>query len=61
MPSARDHGADLLPLEGEVRWDRNLAKLRHRRARNVRDYGMFERREAAQYFPDAKCPMGAKP
>ena len=36
----------------------DVAKLRHRRARNVRDYGMFERREAAQYFPDAKCPMG---
>jgi hypothetical protein len=36
----------------------HVAKLRHRRARNVRDYGMFERREAAQYFPDAKCPMG---
>src|SRR6202034_4433167 len=37
----------------------DVAKLRHRRARNVRDYGMFERREAAQYFPDAKCPMGS--
>jgi len=37
----------------------DAAKLRHRRARNVRDYGMFERREAAQYFPDAKCPMGS--
>ena len=21
MPTAGDHGADLLPLEGEVRWD----------------------------------------
>ena len=28
------------------------AELRHRRVRNVRDYGMFERREAAQYYPD---------
>ena len=28
-------------------------ELRHRRLRNVRDYGMFERREAAQYYPDA--------
>jgi hypothetical protein len=39
----------------------DVAAHRHRRARNVRDYGMFERREAAQYFPDARCPMGAKP
>ena len=30
-----------------------VAELRHRRVRNVRDYGLFERREAAQYFPDA--------
>jgi heme-degrading monooxygenase HmoA len=30
----------------------SLAGLRHRRVRNVRDYGMFERREAAQYYPD---------
>jgi heme-degrading monooxygenase HmoA len=29
----------------------DVAELRHRRVRNVRDYGMFERREAAQYFP----------
>jgi heme-degrading monooxygenase HmoA len=35
-------------------------ELRHRRARNVRDYGMFERGEATQYFPDAKCPVEAK-
>jgi hypothetical protein len=27
--------------------------LRHRRVRVIRDYGMFERREAPQYFPDA--------
>jgi heme-degrading monooxygenase HmoA len=31
-----------------------VAKLRHRRVRNVRDYGMFERREAAQYYPDVQ-------
>jgi heme-degrading monooxygenase HmoA len=31
-----------------------VAELRHRRVRNVRDYGMYERREAAQYFPDVK-------
>lgn len=36
-----------------ARWMPNsLAGLRHRRVRNVRDYGMFERREAAQYYPD---------
>ena len=27
---------------------------RHRRVRIVRDYGMFERREAPQYYPDVK-------
>lgn len=32
----------------------DAAELRHRRVRNVRDYGMFERREAAQYFPVVK-------
>jgi heme-degrading monooxygenase HmoA len=31
-----------------------IAQLRHRRVRNVRDYGKFERSEAAQYFPDVK-------
>jgi heme-degrading monooxygenase HmoA len=30
-----------------------VSELRHRRLRNVREYGMFERREAAQYYPDA--------
>jgi heme-degrading monooxygenase HmoA len=29
----------------------NAAELRHRRVRNIRDYGMFDRREAAQYYP----------
>jgi heme-degrading monooxygenase HmoA len=29
-----------------------VAELRHRCVRNVRDYGLFERREAAQYFPE---------
>jgi hypothetical protein len=28
-----------------------VAQLRNRRVRNVRDYGMFDRREAAQYYP----------
>jgi heme-degrading monooxygenase HmoA len=30
------------------------AATRHRRVRIVRDYGMFERREAPQYYPDVK-------
>ena len=28
--------------------------LRHRKIRIVRDYGMFDRRESPQYYPDAK-------
>lgn len=28
--------------------------VRHRRIRIIRDYGMFERREAPQYYPDVK-------
>jgi heme-degrading monooxygenase HmoA len=31
-----------------------VAKMRHRRLRNVRDYGMFERREAPQYYAEVK-------
>jgi heme-degrading monooxygenase HmoA len=42
--------------EDSARWtpDRfaDVAELRHRRVCNVRDYGMFERREAAQCYPD---------
>jgi heme-degrading monooxygenase HmoA len=34
----------------------SAAALRHRALRNVREYGMFERREAAQYYPDAARP-----
>jgi len=30
------------------------ASLRHRAVRIVRDYGMFERREAPQYYPEAR-------
>jgi heme-degrading monooxygenase HmoA len=33
--------------------------IRDRRVRVIRDYGMFDRTEAPQYFPDA--PMGAEP
>jgi heme-degrading monooxygenase HmoA len=32
----------------------DLRTLRHRKIRIVRDYGMFDRREAAQFYPDAK-------
>jgi hypothetical protein len=28
--------------------------LRHRKVRIVRDYGMFDRRESPQFYPDAK-------
>ncbi len=45
-----------------ARWTPNsfaeAAELRHRRVRNVRDYGMFERREAAQYYPDVERAAG---
>jgi hypothetical protein len=45
-----------------ARWTPNsivgVAELRHRLVRNVRDYGMFDRREAAQYFPAAQAPSG---
>jgi len=35
-------------------------ELRHRRVRVVRDYGMFDRREAPQYYPDVPAgdPQG---
>jgi heme-degrading monooxygenase HmoA len=32
--------------------------LRHRRVRIIRDYGMFERREAPQYYPPVKAMSG---
>jgi len=31
-----------------------VAELRHRQLRNIRDYGMFERREAPQFHPDVE-------
>jgi hypothetical protein len=38
-------------------------KVRHRVVRIVRDYGMFERRESPQYYPDVQrdsaCPLRA--
>src|SRR5262245_35563902 len=33
---------------------KNVRTLRHRKIRIVRDYGMFDRREAPQFYPDAK-------
>jgi heme-degrading monooxygenase HmoA len=39
----------------------DVAALRHRRIRNVRDYGMFDRREAAQYFPVVRPPNAGPP
>jgi heme-degrading monooxygenase HmoA len=44
--------------EDSARWTPNefagVVELRHRRVRNVRDYGLFERQEAAQYFPEVE-------
>jgi heme-degrading monooxygenase HmoA len=39
-----------------------VAQLRHRRVRNVRDYGLHDRREAAQYFPGVESsePKGRR-
>lgn len=34
-------------------------KIRHRRVRNVRDYGLYERREAAQYYPEVLRHQGS--
>jgi hypothetical protein len=31
-------------------------ELRHRHVRVIRDYGMFDRREAPQYYPEVKAP-----
>jgi len=33
-----------------------VAELRHRRVRSVRDYGLFEREEAPQYYPNIARP-----
>jgi hypothetical protein len=35
----------------------HVEQIRHRKVRVVRDYGMFDRREAPQYYPPVK---GAK-
>jgi len=34
--------------------------MRHRQVRIIRDYGMFERREAPQFYPDIKTPGAAE-
>ena len=34
----------------------HAAAMRHRRARIIRAYGMFDRREATQYYPEVKHP-----
>jgi heme-degrading monooxygenase HmoA len=33
----------------------SVASIRHRQVRIIRDYGMFERREAPQFYPDVKA------
>ncbi|MDB6084704.1 MAG: Antibiotic biosynthesis monooxygenase [Gammaproteobacteria bacterium] len=49
LMSWRDHeAAEAFETSGKIRGD-----VRRRRVRVVRDYGMFERREAPQYYPDA--------
>ncbi len=35
--------------------------VRHRRVRVIRDYGMFERREAPQYYPEVEAEKRAGP
>jgi heme-degrading monooxygenase HmoA len=37
------------------------ASLRHRHVRIIRDYGMFDRREAPQFYPDVKRAADAAP
>jgi len=54
--------------EDAARWTptkfAGVAELRHRLVRNIRDYGLFERREAAQYYPEvdrAAGPLSGRP
>lgn len=51
LASWRDAGAAKAwaPLQPQA-----AASLRHRRVRIIRDYGMFDRREAPQFYPEAK-------
>ena len=48
--------ADALAFEGALSLQEGS---RLRRVRVVRDYGMFDRREAPQYYPDVPCPSAA--
>jgi heme-degrading monooxygenase HmoA len=47
--------------EAAARWapvaTADLGKLRHRRVRVIRDYGMADRHEAPQFFPEVKRAM----
>jgi len=43
------HNAAFIPPDGQK-------ELRHREIRIIRDYGMFDRRENPQYYPDAVRP-----
>ena len=52
LTSWRDHGA----AEAFEAATKLQEGARLRRVRIVRDYGMFERREAPQYYPDVKRP-----
>jgi heme-degrading monooxygenase HmoA len=46
-----DAAASWRPAQGAP-----AGKLRHRRVRVIRDYGMFDRREAPQYYPTVEPP-----
>ncbi|MEA2775004.1 MAG: hypothetical protein QOF90_410, partial [Acetobacteraceae bacterium] len=34
-----------------------VGRIRHRQVRVIRDYGMFERREAPQFYPEVKAAL----
>jgi len=57
LVSWRDHAA-AEAFEGMVSLQEGA---RFRRIRVVRDYGMFDRHEAPQYYPDAKDVRTARP
>lgn len=40
-------------------WRPTAKSAHHRQVRIIRDYGMFERREAPQFYPDVKRPAAA--
>ena len=51
-----DAAASWRPAQGAP-----AGKLRHRRVRVIRDYGMFDRREAPQYYPTVEPPRPHAP